>query len=466
MSDIAPHNMTANNVPTPFVASASTNLGSGAGGNAYNAFDDSNPATYPYWLGTGGGVDWLQLDTGGSYVLLRYTIKSEQDGFPARAPKNWTFQGSNDGSSWTTLDTQTNQTSWGSAEQRVFRFTNSTAYRYYRLNISANNGDGTYTGIGEVYLYTDDGIPTGVVVSKANTYTVATTPIGGSVSKLVNYVVTTDHQQESVSKLVNYVVTTDHQHEAVSKLLNYVVTSSAPWFGASKVLNYVVLNYPVSQITLPTIGLTWDVKKTPIYPIFVQTPALLKNETRIALSDTPQYKFSLTFEFLREDPVAYRTECTALESVFKALGGNKKSFLLDLSTLTQDPDDTLIYTGGTSIGTTYMAADGTTTKFQLARTIPNSYSSSTCTEIIDAVNPNAFTLSVNGVPTTAYTLNANYGWVTFYTPPALGATITWTGKFYYRVRFADPSSEFALFQWRLWECQKVDLLQVSEFASS
>lgn len=53
--------------------------------------------------------------------------------------KTWTFQGSANASSWTTIQTVTNdtgtQTGW-----REYTPTNTTAYRYYRLNVTAVNG--------------------------------------------------------------------------------------------------------------------------------------------------------------------------------------------------------------------------------------------------------------------------------------------------------------------------------------
>jgi len=54
----------------------------------------------------------------------------------------WQFQGSNDGSSWTTLNTQSG-VSWDSTNSiRSFEFSNATAYRYYRFNITSVNGGG------------------------------------------------------------------------------------------------------------------------------------------------------------------------------------------------------------------------------------------------------------------------------------------------------------------------------------
>lgn len=58
-----------------------------------------------------------------------------------QAPKAWTLEGSNDGSSWVILDTQTSQTAWADGEERTFNIANGTAYSRYKLNITQNNGN-------------------------------------------------------------------------------------------------------------------------------------------------------------------------------------------------------------------------------------------------------------------------------------------------------------------------------------
>lgn len=60
----------------------------------------------------------------------------------ARGPKTWYFYGSNDGINWTELDARLSETGWSSAlECRTKTFENTTAYRYYRIKFTANNGD-------------------------------------------------------------------------------------------------------------------------------------------------------------------------------------------------------------------------------------------------------------------------------------------------------------------------------------
>lgn len=57
-----------------------------------------------------------------------------------RLPRAWKFEGSNDNGHWTTLDKRGAEAKWGSANtHRTYTFDNTTAYRYYRMTITANN---------------------------------------------------------------------------------------------------------------------------------------------------------------------------------------------------------------------------------------------------------------------------------------------------------------------------------------
>jgi hypothetical protein len=60
---------------------------------------------------------------------------------PGRDPRNWQFQGSLDGSTWVTLDTQANQSFAARFYTIQYPIANTSAYVFYRLNITANNGD-------------------------------------------------------------------------------------------------------------------------------------------------------------------------------------------------------------------------------------------------------------------------------------------------------------------------------------
>ncbi|MGE5549486.1 MAG: discoidin domain-containing protein [Bacteroidota bacterium] len=73
-------------------------------------------------------------------VLSKYAVVSAND-FPGRDPKDWKFQGSNDGENWVTLDTRAGITFANRFERQEFTFKNSTAYKMYRLDVTANHDE-------------------------------------------------------------------------------------------------------------------------------------------------------------------------------------------------------------------------------------------------------------------------------------------------------------------------------------
>jgi hypothetical protein len=118
--------------------------------NASRAFD-RNSATQWFYTGVTG---WLRYDLGHTETVRRYTVISSGDQVP-RDPKDWQFQGSNDGAAWTTLDTQSDQAFSRRLELKGYTVASPAAYRYYRLNITANNGDATFTDLAEFGLFAD-----------------------------------------------------------------------------------------------------------------------------------------------------------------------------------------------------------------------------------------------------------------------------------------------------------------------
>lgn len=133
--------MTSNTTPIG-TASASSEANSE---NAAWCGLDKNSGTKWTPNGTTGWIAYEFPST--SEVIEEYKITGCISGQENMAPKDWTFDGYN-GSSWTTIDTQTSQTSWTAGEERTYNsFVNSTAYQKYRINVTANNGHGTYMTI-------------------------------------------------------------------------------------------------------------------------------------------------------------------------------------------------------------------------------------------------------------------------------------------------------------------------------
>jgi len=67
------------------------------------------------------------------YTLLAYNNSSDPYGGACQYyPTEWKFQGSNNDSDWTDIDSQTGITSWSPGVKNEYTFANSTRYRYYR----------------------------------------------------------------------------------------------------------------------------------------------------------------------------------------------------------------------------------------------------------------------------------------------------------------------------------------------
>ncbi|MFI7539924.1 GH92 family glycosyl hydrolase [Actinoplanes sp. NPDC049599] len=90
------------------------------------------------WL-TFAATGWVQARTATPLTVDRYALTSAND-VPARDPRDWRLQGSPDGTTWTTLDTQTGQSFAARGETREFTVADPQPYAYYRLTVDANGG--------------------------------------------------------------------------------------------------------------------------------------------------------------------------------------------------------------------------------------------------------------------------------------------------------------------------------------
>jgi hypothetical protein len=83
---------------------------------ASNAF--ANDGTSSQWVGV-GVANWIRYDFPSPVQLLEATIQAVTTSFN-RSPKDFTIEGSNDGSTWATLFSPSSQTGWTSGQTRTF----------------------------------------------------------------------------------------------------------------------------------------------------------------------------------------------------------------------------------------------------------------------------------------------------------------------------------------------------------
>ncbi|ONI79669.1 cytochrome C [Actinosynnema sp. ALI-1.44] len=98
---------------------------------------DNNPGTK--WL-TFNPTGWLAYQMKSASAVNRYSLTSAND-YVGRAPKDWTLEGSNDGTTWTKVDQQSNQVFTDIFQTKLYPIASPVSYTNYRLTITANNGD-------------------------------------------------------------------------------------------------------------------------------------------------------------------------------------------------------------------------------------------------------------------------------------------------------------------------------------
>lgn len=141
--------MTSNTTPSG-VTSASSIYNSSYEG--WRAFNGGATGTEDCWASSAGSPSGhLAYKFNDITTLSMYSITSRDASDLGSAPKDWTFQGSNDGINWSVIHTVSNSTGWSQKETRQFVLDKEYSYFNYRLNITSNNGL-NYTTVGELEL--------------------------------------------------------------------------------------------------------------------------------------------------------------------------------------------------------------------------------------------------------------------------------------------------------------------------
>ena len=109
-----------------------------------------------------GAIVWVQYESPKSVNLQSYSVTSANDE-QGRDPKSWKLQGSNNGTEWTDIDTETNQTFDSRYLSKTYSVSTFTAYRYFRLYVTEiYSNTSTVVQIGEWQLLGKEAESTGV----------------------------------------------------------------------------------------------------------------------------------------------------------------------------------------------------------------------------------------------------------------------------------------------------------------
>lgn len=133
--------------------SASSVLNNGTGFACYNAFNGLTTGGNGYsWVAaTDGANPWIQIQLPFNLIASEYSLLPWSGTNGTNAPTDWYIYGSNNGTTWNTLDHKTVSTTYWTS-YRVISFpisSNTTSYSYFRLQIIAASVNGGYPGIGQ-----------------------------------------------------------------------------------------------------------------------------------------------------------------------------------------------------------------------------------------------------------------------------------------------------------------------------
>jgi uncharacterized protein (TIGR02217 family) len=196
----------------------------------------------------------------------------------------------------------------------------------------------------------------------------------------------------------------------------------------------------MSNAVYPALpGLTYGQVRSVLPPPVVVRTTPAQREYRARDAVLPRYAYTLPYNFLRSRSTA--PELQTLVGFYAARGGPFDSFLFT------DSVDNLATLAPFGVG------DGTTTAFAALRPFGG------FSEPVDAFNGTPV-VRINGSTTTAFSVAAGSGVITFNTAPGAGAVLTWSGSYYRRVRFDGDRLDTTKFMHELFEAKSVKLISV------
>jgi hypothetical protein len=185
-----------------------------------------------------------------------------------------------------------------------------------------------------------------------------------------------------------------------------------------------------------TISPAWNMVKTPRFNTIAQETTAMQGNVYVAGAITPVWDFKLSIPYLSgriDDPTSVVAGLLGLFVNAKGRAGTFTFFDIRDHAVTN-------YQFGTG--------DGSSEVFQLTRPI------GAASEWVQNVVGTP-TIFINGTPTTAYTID-DKGVVTFNTPPANAAVLSWSGDFQYLLRMKDDSlQDLTLFFENAWSISTI-----------
>lgn len=175
--------------------------------------------------------------------------------------------------------------------------------------------------------------------------------------------------------------------------------------------------------------------------VLIHTPVAKIGEIRASMQPYPLWDIAFELEWARGDERMPATTYNYLLGFYLNAGGPFSDFLYS------DPYDFDVTAEFFALG------DGATTQFQLIRSIGSG------SDIVQNLNGSPSLYDNGTLIASGYTVSTT-GIITFTAAPAAGHVLTWTGSYFYRVRFLNAELKFSQFAQRIWEAKNVPLRSV------
>ena len=158
ISAVAPETplMTSATSPTGHIVTESSVYSTTAPG--WKAFDGIATSDSPnsWYSSSVAPPHWVSREFPVATKVSQYRIapRPNTSYINAQSPNSWELQGSNNGTDWTTLDSQSGITGWSLGVYKSFEITTPDNYKHYRLYITrvGSSGTGSTLSVGEIQL--------------------------------------------------------------------------------------------------------------------------------------------------------------------------------------------------------------------------------------------------------------------------------------------------------------------------
>ncbi len=199
----------------------------------------------------------------------------------------------------------------------------------------------------------------------------------------------------------------------------------------------------------PTLNfLTFPAKRSPMWKTLHQE-SVSGMDNPIPLWSFNRWSYELQISLLNSKSSAFQNavalEWQELNALYNQLQGSSGVFQYN------DTDD------NTATNQLFGSGDGISTAFPLTRTMTGAGGFTFNEPVFAPVGTPV--IKINGTPTVLFTLGTQ-GLITFNSPPAGGASLSWTGTFRWLCRFDEDSLDFSKFMNQLWECKSLKFTSI------